>query len=45
MRTFLASTLFILAIIATDVPIAGPQPGAQIEGKQIVAQRACPRGC
>jgi hypothetical protein len=44
MKTLLASVLLTVAIFATGAPVAGPQPGAQTEGKLVVAQRFCPNG-
>jgi hypothetical protein len=44
MRKLFASALLILAIFA-ETPVANPQPGAQADGKLVVAQKFCPRGC
>lgn len=45
MRKSFASALLILATFIFEIPVAGPQPGAQADGKLVVAQRFCPRGC
>lgn len=42
MRALLAIGLLILANFAIDIPTAGPQAGAQAEGKIVLAQRFCP---
>ena len=42
MRALLAISLLILANFAIEIPTAGPQVGAQAEGKTVLAQRFCP---
>jgi hypothetical protein len=45
MRKLFASALLFLATFVLEIPTAVPQPGAQADGKLVVAQRFCPRGC